>query len=98
MSRQNYTAIIEKAGDGDVSLCPELDVASQGPTVEEATASLKEAMDLFLECADPEEAQRRFLTSASGCWRPFRNEEGGDVVGNNSFDWYSGHDVREGVL
>jgi hypothetical protein len=32
-----YTAIIEKEGDVFAALCPELDVASQGATVEEAT-------------------------------------------------------------
>ncbi len=59
MTRHTYTAIIEKEGDGCVALCPELDVASQGATVEEATANLREAVELFLECADPEEVARR---------------------------------------
>ena len=62
MPTSNYTAIVEKEGDGYVALCPELDVASQGPTVEEATARLKEAVELFLECANPEEVQRRLHT------------------------------------
>lgn len=62
MSGTSYTAIIEKEGDGYVALCPELDVASQGASVEEATANLKEAVDLFLECADPEEVGRRCAT------------------------------------
>ena len=59
MAANSYTAIVEKEGDGYVSLCPELDVASQGSTVEEATANLKEAVQLFLECADPKEVERR---------------------------------------
>ena len=59
MAANSYTAVVEKEGDGYVSLCPELDVASQGATVEEAMAHLKEAVELFLECADPEEVQRR---------------------------------------
>lgn len=59
MTRHTYTAILEKEGDGFVALCPELDVASQGATVEEATANLREAVELFLECADPEEVARR---------------------------------------
>ena len=46
-----FTAVIEKEGDGYVSLCPELDVASQGDTVEEASANLKEAVELFFERA-----------------------------------------------
>jgi predicted RNase H-like HicB family nuclease len=57
-----YTAIIEKEGDLYGALCPELDVASQGATVEEATSNLREAVELFLECADPEEVKRRRRT------------------------------------
>ncbi len=56
---QSYTAILEREGEIYVALCPELDVASQGATVEEATANLKEAVELFLECADPEEIKKR---------------------------------------
>ncbi|MCK6480276.1 MAG: type II toxin-antitoxin system HicB family antitoxin [Planctomycetes bacterium] len=59
MTRHTYTAIVEKEGDGYVALCPELDVASQGDTVEEARTNLKEAVELFLETADPEEVERR---------------------------------------
>jgi predicted RNase H-like HicB family nuclease len=62
MTRQTYTAIVEKEGDGFVSLCPELDVASQGSTVEEATANLREAVELFLETADPSEIAHRAST------------------------------------
>lgn len=62
MAANSYTAIVEKEGDGYVSLCPELDVASQGTTVEEAMANLKEAVQLFLECADPKEVQQRLHT------------------------------------
>ncbi len=57
-----YTAIIEKEGDLYAALCPELDVASQGATVEEATSNLREAVELFLECADPEKVKRRLRT------------------------------------
>jgi predicted RNase H-like HicB family nuclease len=62
MKARSYTAIVEKEGDGYVALCPELDVASQGATVEEATVNLKEAVELFLESADPEEVRRRLHT------------------------------------
>ena len=58
MATNSYTAIVEKEGSGYVALCPELDVASQGDTVESATANLKEAVELFLECADPAEVAR----------------------------------------
>jgi predicted RNase H-like HicB family nuclease len=62
MATNSYTAIVEKEGSLYVALCPELDVASQGTTVEEATANLKEAVELFLECADSEEIKRRLHT------------------------------------
>jgi predicted RNase H-like HicB family nuclease len=54
------TAIIEREGDGYVSLCPELDVASQGSSIEEARTNLAEALSLFFETADPSEVARRF--------------------------------------
>lgn len=54
-----FTAIIEREGDGYVSLCPELDIASQGKTVEEARLNLIEAIELFFEVADPTEVQSR---------------------------------------
>jgi len=54
-----FTAVIEKEGDGYVSLCPELDIASQGETVEEATANLKEAVELFFENASSKEIKQR---------------------------------------
>jgi len=40
-------------------LCPALDVASQGRTIKEALANLQEAVELFVECADPDEIRRR---------------------------------------
>jgi predicted RNase H-like HicB family nuclease len=55
----SLTAIVEREGDGYVALCPELDVASQGDTVEEATTNLKEAVELFLECASAKEVRER---------------------------------------
>jgi predicted RNase H-like HicB family nuclease len=62
MPKSSYTAVVEREGDMYVALCPELDVASQGGTVEEATTNLKEAVELFLECADPAEINRRLHT------------------------------------
>ncbi|HXP45922.1 MAG TPA: type II toxin-antitoxin system HicB family antitoxin [Terriglobales bacterium] len=56
---RQITAIIEREGDGYVALCPELDIASQGDTVESARRNLIEAVELFLETADPSEVQRR---------------------------------------
>lgn len=58
MQRQ-LTAIIERESDGYVSLCPELDIASQGNTVQEARENLREALELFFETASPMEIQQR---------------------------------------
>ena len=62
MTKNSYTAIVEKEGNLYVALCPELDVASQGATIEEATSNLKEAVELFLENADAAEIKRRLHT------------------------------------
>ncbi|MCL5982725.1 MAG: type II toxin-antitoxin system HicB family antitoxin [Firmicutes bacterium] len=53
------TAIIEREGDGYVALCPELDIASQGDTVEQARSNLREAVELFFETASSEEVGSR---------------------------------------
>ena len=58
MNRQ-LTAIIEREGDGYVALCPELDIASQGDSIEAARENLREALELFFECASPEEVNER---------------------------------------
>ena len=56
---KTFTAIIEKEDDGYVSLCPELDIASQGSTIEEAKHNLIEAIELFLEVAEASEIAKR---------------------------------------
>lgn len=56
---RRLTAIIEREGDGYVSLCPELDIASQGDTIEQARDNLQEALELFFETAPREEVARR---------------------------------------
>ncbi len=53
------TAIITREGDGYVSLCPELDIASQGDTIEQARENLREALELFFEVASEEEVWQR---------------------------------------
>jgi predicted RNase H-like HicB family nuclease len=53
------TAIIEREDDGFVAFCPELDIASQGSSVEEARTNLIEALTLFFETASPSEVARR---------------------------------------
>jgi len=56
---ERMTAIIEREDDGFVALCPELDIASQGTSIEEARANLLEALTLFFETASPTEIARR---------------------------------------
>ena len=53
------TAIIQRSEKYFVALCPELDVVSQGKTVEEARRNIAEAVELFLESASPSELKRR---------------------------------------
>ncbi len=62
MKTYDMTAVIEREGDGYVSLCPELDIASQGSTVEEARNNLREALELFFEVASPAEVEGRLHT------------------------------------
>ncbi len=54
-----FTAIIESENGGYFALCPEVDVASQGDTVEEAKNNLIEAIELFFETASAEEIKKR---------------------------------------
>ena len=51
------TALIEREGDGYVSLCPELDIANQGAIVEAARDNLREALELFFESASRTRSQ-----------------------------------------
>ena len=57
--KKQLTAVIEREGGGYVSLCPELDIASQGDTIEQARDNLREAVELFFETASPNEIQTR---------------------------------------
>jgi len=44
-----FTAVLHKEEDLYVAECPEVGTVSQGYTVEEAVANLKEATELYLE-------------------------------------------------
>ena len=57
--RKQLMAIIEREEDGYVSLCPELDIASQGDTIQEARDNLREALELFFETASQKEIDAR---------------------------------------
>ena len=59
MSMRQFTAVIERDEDWYVALCPELDIASQSESVEEARRNLIEAIELFLEAASPSEIRER---------------------------------------
>lgn len=54
-----FTAVIEREDDWFVATCPEVDVVSQGKTIEDARANLLEAVELFFEVASPSEIRRR---------------------------------------
>lgn len=58
-SNRRLTALIEREGDVYVALCPELDIASQGDSIEAARRNLVEALELFFETADKSETHRR---------------------------------------
>lgn len=53
------TAIIERENEGYVALCPGVDIASQGDTIEQARSNLREALELFFEIASSEEISQR---------------------------------------
>ncbi len=59
---RQLTAVIEREGNGYVATCPELDIVSQGRTVEEARLNLVEAVEGFFEVASPAEIRRRLKT------------------------------------
>ena len=59
MKLPKLTAVIEKEGSWYVATCPELGVASQGRSFDEAEAMVQEAIELLLEEADEAEINRR---------------------------------------
>ncbi|MBM4457739.1 MAG: type II toxin-antitoxin system HicB family antitoxin [Chloroflexi bacterium] len=63
MTRQILTAVLHKEEDLYVAECPEVGTVSQGYTVEEAVANLKEATELYLEEFPLPEVTRPLLTT-----------------------------------
>ncbi|MCC7291351.1 MAG: type II toxin-antitoxin system HicB family antitoxin [Phycisphaerales bacterium] len=59
---RRLTCLIEREDDAYVALCPEIDVASQGDSIEEAKANLIEAVELFFETASASEIDHRMHT------------------------------------
>ena len=63
MAVRTFTAVLHKEGDIYVAECPEVGTVSQGYTVEEAVANLKEATELYLEEVPLAEVNRAMLTT-----------------------------------
>ena len=55
----SLTAVIQRSEKYFVALCRDLDVVSQGKTVEEARSNIAETVELFLETASPAEIKQR---------------------------------------
>ncbi|HKK18471.1 MAG TPA: type II toxin-antitoxin system HicB family antitoxin [Opitutales bacterium] len=62
--KSKFTAVVRKEADQYVAFTPDLDIASQGDTTEEALSNLREAVNLFLECASAEEIAGRLTEDA----------------------------------
>ncbi|MBI1968588.1 type II toxin-antitoxin system HicB family antitoxin [Candidatus Woesearchaeota archaeon] len=60
---KTFTAILEKEEDMYIATCPEVGTVSQGSTIEEALANLKEATELYLEEFPLKEVRRPLLTT-----------------------------------
>ena len=54
-----FQAIIVREDDLYIARCPDLDITSEGDSVESARANLAEAVECFLETAEPDEVVRR---------------------------------------
>ena len=62
--KRKFTAVLRREEDHYVAFTPDLDIASQGTNPEEALANLREAVNLFLECAPSEEVNERLIEDA----------------------------------
>ncbi len=63
MITRTFTAVLYKEGEVYVAECPEVGTASQGDTLEEALANLKEATELYLEEFPVKEISRPLVTT-----------------------------------
>jgi len=62
--RSKFTAVLRREDDQFVAFTPDLDIASQGPSPDEALANLREAVGLFLDHASEEEVAGRLSEDA----------------------------------
>ena len=60
---RSFTAVLHKEDDLYVAECPEVGTVSQGHTIEEAIANLKEATELYLEEFPLEEISKPLMTT-----------------------------------
>jgi predicted RNase H-like HicB family nuclease len=60
---KTFTAIINQEEDMYVARCSEIGTVSQGKTIEEALANLKEATELYLEEFPAKGKKNSFLTT-----------------------------------
>jgi len=63
MTFKTFTAVIHKEENLYVAECAEIGTVSQGETIEEAVANLKEATELYLEEFPLAESSRPILTT-----------------------------------
>ncbi|ATZ60863.2 MAG: type II toxin-antitoxin system HicB family antitoxin [Methanosarcinales archaeon Met12] len=64
---QTFTAVLHKEEDMYVAECPEVGTVSQGETIEEAIANLKEATELYLDEFPLKEKERKTLMTTFEC-------------------------------
>jgi len=70
MSIRTFTAVLYKEDDLYVAECPEVGTVSQGYTIEEAIANLKEATELYLEEFSLEEISKPMMTTFEAIVNP----------------------------
>jgi predicted RNase H-like HicB family nuclease len=63
MTIQTYTAVVHREDDLYVAQCPEVGTVSQGKSVEDAVANLKEATELYLEEFPMPKTERTYMTT-----------------------------------
>jgi predicted RNase H-like HicB family nuclease len=70
--QKEMTAVINRDGDVYVAFCPELDIASQGASIESARDNLREALELFFESASADEIRTTPRSTLSGPCSTYR--------------------------
>ncbi len=63
MAARTFSAVLHQEDDLYVAECPEVGTVSQGHTVEEALANLKEATELYLEEVKLPDIKRALFTT-----------------------------------